>query len=87
MTRIGSEGSLPAYSTVAASHSRRFGVQERVGRGTFTRVAAPTLIEMEDLGQDLEADQPPPPGTTPVVLPPGMSSVPPPPPPPSGLLN
>ena len=91
MTRIGSEGSLPAYSAVAATHGRGFGVQERMSRDTFTRVAAPTLIEMEYLGQDLEADQPPPPGTTPVVLPPlppGMSSVPPPPPPPlSGLLN
>ena len=80
MTRIGSEGSLPAYSAVAAPHGRRFGVQERMSRGTFTRVVAPTLIDMEDLGQDLEADQPPPPH--------GMSSVPPPPPPPlSGLLN
>ena len=62
---------------MAAPHGRRFGVQEQMSRGTFTRVAAPTLIEMEDLGQDLEADQPPP-------LP-GMSSVPPPPPPPGSI--
>lgn len=87
MTRVDSERSLPAYSTVAAPLSRRFGIQERMNRGTFTRVPAPTLIEMEDLGEDLEADQPPPPGTTPVVLPPGINTVPPPPPPPSGLFN
>ena len=91
MTRTGSEGSLPAYSAVATSNGilgRQSGMQEQISRGTFSRVPPPTLIEMEDMGEDLEADLPPPPGTTPVVLPStGISSVPSPPPQPGMTLR
>ena len=56
MTRTGSEGSLPAYSAVATSNGilgRQSGMQEQISRGTFSRVPPPTLIEMEDMGEDL----------------------------------
>ena len=72
MARMGSEGSLPAYSSVAAGEmlNRQVGIRDQIRQGTFLRTVPPTLVEMEDMGEDLEADQPPPPGTNTVLLPP-----------------
>lgn len=91
MPRSGSEGSLPTYSQVAAPNGiQQPSIQGQMARGTFSRIPPPTLIEMEDVGEDLEADQPPPPGTGSVVLPPpppGVSAIPLPPPPPGMTLR
>ena len=70
--RTGSEGSLPAYTAGAMGENFdcRAGLPGRIQQGTFTRVAPPTIVEMEDLGSDRSDVQPPPPGEETVLLPP-----------------
>jgi hypothetical protein len=64
VTRAGSEGSLPVYSTATV----RGGSGRPSGARTISSFQ-PTLIEMEDLGSD-NSVQPPPPGEEIVTLPP-----------------
>ena len=54
--------------------NRQAGIRNQIRQGTFTRVAPPTIVEMEDLGSE-DGVQPPPPGEENVDLPPPPASM------------